>query len=132
MNCAKCDGTLVPQSYGDDITLHRCDTCAGLFVKPEVLDAMKTVRLSEAVLDTGDPQVGRELDALDDVVCPECGTCMTKTTDDRQTHIWYEQCPNCHGIWLDAGEFTDLKFETLLDRVRSLLRGRRPGVARSA
>lgn len=126
MNCAKCSGTLEPQRYGDDIVVHRCDHCAGLFVKPDMLEAMKQARLSEAVLDTGDPKVGKTLDRVGDIACPECGQCMVPTADERQTHIWFERCPNCEGIWLDAGEFTDLKFETLLDRVRILLKGPRP------
>jgi Zn-finger nucleic acid-binding protein len=126
MNCAKCQGVLEPQSFGDEIVIHRCNECSGLFLKPDMLMAMKQARMSEAVLDTGDPKVGRVLDRLDDVACPECGTTMCKRTDERQAHIWYESCPNCDGLWLDAGEFTDLKFETLMDRLRTMIKGRRP------
>ena len=40
-------------------------------------------------------------------------------------HIWYEVC-NKHGMFFDAGEFTDFKYETLLDKFRGLITGKRP------
>lgn len=126
MKCAKCDGTMNAHTYGRKITVHRCDTCAGLFCKPDVLVEMKKEWMSEAVLDVGDPKVGSKLDKVADIHCPECDSVMEKTADEKQSHIWYEVCPNCDGLWLDAGEFTDLKFDTLMDRLRSLVKGKRP------
>ena len=46
--------------------------------------------------------------------------------DERQTHIWYEACAECGGMFFDAGEFTDLKYDTFMDRLRDLLKGKRP------
>ncbi|MFK7914863.1 MAG: zf-TFIIB domain-containing protein [Pseudomonadales bacterium] len=125
MQCPKCSGALAPQVYKDVIAIHRCTDCAGLFCKPEALAEMKREWMAEAVLDVGDPKVGKALNQLEDVQCPECGTRMLETADERQTHIWFEECPSCQGIWLDAGEFTDLKYDTLLDRVKSLLQAKR-------
>ena len=127
MQCPKCEGTLESKTYGRKITVHRCDQCAGLWCRPEVLVEMKREWMSEAVLDSGDPGVGRSMNEVDDIACPECGTPMDKATDEKQTHIWYETCPKGHGLFLDAGEFTDLKYDTLMDRLRDLLRGKRPG-----
>jgi len=126
MQCAKCQGTLEPKTYGRKITVHRCDQCAGLWCRPEVLVEMKREWMSEAVLDSGDPKVGRTMNDVDDIACPECGASMDKTFDERQTHIWYETCPACSNIFLDAGEFTDLKYDTLMDRLRGIVRGKRP------
>ena len=58
--------------------------------------------------------------------CPECGTEMEKGSDERQTHIWFESCPQGHGTFYDAGEFTDLKYDTFMDRLRDLVRGKCP------
>jgi len=127
MRCPKCPGFLEPRTYGRKITVHRCDRCAGLWCRPEVLVEMRREWMSEAVLDSGDPRVGRTMNTVDDIACPDCGAAMEKTFDDRQTHIWYETCPAGHGLYLDAGEFTDLKYDTLMDRLRDLLRGKRPG-----
>ena len=126
MQCPKCPGTLEPKTYGRKITIHRCSDCAGLWTKPEVLLEMKREWMSEAVLDSGDPKVGQEQNKVSDIQCPECGVTMDKAFDERQTHIWYESCPNCSGMYFDAGEFTDLKYDTLLDRVRDFIKGKRP------
>jgi Zn-finger nucleic acid-binding protein len=126
MKCPKCDGDMVMKTYGRKISLNRCSNCQGLFVKPDVLMEMKHEWMSE-VLDMGDRAIGRKLNAVDDIDCPECGTHMDKVSDPKQTHIWYESCPNCDGMFFDAGEFTDLKHDTMLDRLRDLMRGRRKG-----
>ncbi|MEM6709472.1 MAG: zf-TFIIB domain-containing protein [Pseudomonadota bacterium] len=125
LKCSKCVGTLHPVSY-EDIHIYRCDTCSGLLCTPEMLNAMERTYLSEAALDTGDPSIGRKMNAIGNFSCPNCGTCMDPTYDPEQVHIWYEVCPNCSHIWLDAGEFTDLKYKTLMDKLRSMLRGKRP------
>jgi len=126
MRCPQCPGTPEPKPYGRKITVQRCTDCGGLFCKPQVLVEMKKEWMADAVLDSGDPKVGQELNKVDDVNCPECGTKMNKVADERQTHIWFEQCPNCEGMFFDAGEFSDLKYDTFMDRVRGLLRGKRP------
>lgn len=125
MNCPKCPGTLEPKTYGRKITVHRCSDCGGLFCMPEVLLEMKKEWMSDAVLDSGDPRMGKALDKVADINCPNCNVPMDKTADERQTHIWFETCPKCGGIFLDAGEFTDLKYDTFMDRIRGLMRGRR-------
>ena len=126
MNCPKCVGTLEAQSLGDQILVHRCTDCAGLWCKPEVVVQIRREWMAEAELDIGDPKVGKQLNALDDIECPLGHGKMLKTSDARQTHIWYEACATCDGMFLDAGEITDLKFDTFLDRVRDFLKGRRP------
>ena len=126
MRCPKCPGTLEQKTYGRKITVRRCSDCGGLWCKPEVLLEMKREWMSEAVLDSGDRKLGQALDKLDDIQCPECAVPMEKTADERQTHIWYETCRQCGGVFLDAGEFTDLKYDTFMDRIRDLVRGRRP------
>ena len=46
-----------------------------------------------------------------------------------QTHIWFESCSQCEGMYFDAGEFSDLKRDTFLDRIRDFLKGQRPDAA---
>lgn len=121
MDCPKCTGTLSALTIGDDINLHRCDRCHGLWCQPEELTRLKSEWMSEALVDVGNPKVGQQLDRLDDVACPLGHGTMAKHADDEQRHVWYEQCPQCEGIYLDAGEFTDLKFKTLVDWIRGVL-----------
>ncbi len=126
MECPKCGGAMETKLYGPKITLERCTQCYGLLVAPEVLTEMRSEWMVEAFLDIGHPKVGKEFDKIDDIECPICQVSMEKVTDPVQTHIWMESCPSCHKIFLDAGEFSDLKYETFMDKVRGLLRGRRP------
>jgi hypothetical protein len=45
---------------------------------------------------------------------------MKKMSDPVQTHIKYEACEE-HGLYFDAGEFTDYKYETLMDIFRDFV-----------
>ena len=126
MDCPKCTGTLEKKTYGRKITVHRCSDCKGLWCKADVLLEMRKEWMAEVILDSGDPKVGQEYNALDDIDCPECGERMDKTADEKQIHIWYESCPNGHGMFFDAGEFTDLKYETFMDRIKGAIVGKRP------
>ena len=126
MRCPKCPGEMQLRTYGRKITVHRCGTCGGLFCDPQVLREMKREWMSEVVLDTGDANLGRRLNRLGDIDCPACGIPMRKSVDKNQTHIWYEACDQCDGMFFDAGEFSDLKYDTFMDRLRDLLKGSRP------
>ena len=64
---------------------------------------------------------------LHSLECPKCGHGMEEVSLEGITIdrcIWYEVCPE-HGMFLDAGEFTDYKHETLLDFFRGIIKGRR-------
>jgi len=124
MQCPKCSSDMETRNYGRKISVQRCTNCYGLWCKPDVLLEMKKEWMSEA-LDRGDPSVGKQYDKIDNVQCPECQVTMNKVADEKQTHIWYETCPQCDGMFFDAGEFSDLKYDTLMDRLRDLIKGRR-------
>ena len=121
MDCPKCTGTLEPHRYGDSVNVHRCDSCHGLWCRPDAFLQAKSEWMSEAVLDVGSPQIGKQLNGIKDIPCPEGHGCMQHRADDKQRHVWFEECSECGGIFLDAGEFTDLKFVTLLDWVKGRL-----------
>ena len=50
----------------------------------------------------------------------EMTTVFKQQENAEQPHIWYEACKSCDGVFLDAGEFADLKEHTLLDRLKDL------------
>ena len=70
------------------------------------------------VIDTGDPRVGKRFNRVDRIKCPVCEADMLEELDDDQPHIMYERCPEGHGTFLDAGEFTDLVHKTFWDRFK--------------
>ncbi len=77
--------------------------------------------MSDALLDIGDPRIGHTLDKIQTGICPHGHGRLEHQQDAAQKHIGYEICPTCRGIFLDAGEFTDLKHHTPLDRLKSLI-----------
>ena len=66
-------------------------------------------------VDVGDPAVGKARNLIDHYRCPRCGGEMNRLVDPIQTHIWYEECEDCHGAYFDAGEFKDLATVSLAD-----------------
>ena len=45
---------------------------------------------------------------------------MTHVKDMEQRHIGYEVCEE-HGMYFDAGEFTDYKYETVIEKIVNFL-----------
>jgi Zn-finger nucleic acid-binding protein len=123
LKCPKCLHGMEPVSY-DGITIDRCTHCQGLWFDGDEAEQLKNITGSE-VLDAGSPKKGRRYDSQTDILCPHCGRSMEKTADWKQTHIWYEVCRN-HGVFMDAGEFADLKHDTSLDIFRGFIKGKRP------
>lgn len=120
MECPKCAGELLKRTYGRSVFVYRCNECFGLFCKPEILVEMKQEAMSE-LLDSGNPRVGKQFNDREAGVCPECKATMEKKRDPRQAHITYEECTQCSGIFFDAGEFSDWKYETFVDHIRSFI-----------
>lgn len=125
MECPKCAGELETKTHGDDIKLERCRVCYGLLVQGFMLDKMREEFMAETFLDIGSATIGKKFDKIEDIQCPHCKVGMDKIVDPHQTHIWMECCPSCDRIFLDAGEFSDLKYETFGDKIKGLLKGRR-------
>ena len=71
-------------------------------------------------VDSGVPTIGREQNKIRDIDCPRCGKRMLKLNDPVQKHIQYEACED-HGMYFDAGEFSDYKHETLMDIFRDFV-----------
>ena len=119
IECPKCGHGMNEITYGGDVVIDRCTNCHGLWFDEGEAEQLKKKWMGDA-LDTGNPATGKKWDAVEDVACPRCGKEMEKVSDPDQPHIWYEVCRE-HGMFMDAGEFTDLKFKTLLDWVKGLL-----------
>ena len=106
MRCPKCRADM-EQLTIEGVEIDRCTTCRGLWFDPGETEKLRDRKIAAAI-DTGDAVTGRALNTSDRYRCPRCGGRMLRTTDAKQTHIWYEECVACHGSYFDAGEFTDL------------------------
>ena len=123
IECPKCGHGMDEISYGGDLVIDRCTHCKGMWFDHGEAELLKSKWMGDA-LDTGNSSEGKKWDAVEDIACPRCGQDMEKASDPDQPHIWYEVCKE-HGMFMDAGEFTDLKHETLADWFRSLVKGSR-------
>ena len=119
MDCPKC-GHAMEQVVYADIEVDRCTLCKGLWFDMLEHEQLKGIRGAEAI-DTGDREVGAVFNRDDRIRCPRCGGRMIRMVDPAQPHIWYESCGTCHGVFFDAGEFTDYKRHTPADLFRRLL-----------
>ncbi len=106
-------------TYGG-VSVDRCKGCGGIFFDILKHEELKKIAGSEAI-DNGDPMKGMENDPIDEYDCPKCQAVMVRLVDADQTHIWYEACSQCYGVFFDAGEFKDFKEESFVDRLQSAL-----------
>lgn len=126
LKCPKCQHGMEEIAHGE-VLIDRCTHCHGLWFDADEAHQLKVMKESEA-LDIGDPKEGWKWDSHADIHCPHCGKEMEKAADSKQKHIWYEVCHD-HGMFMDAGEFSDFKQESLLDFFRGLIKGHRDHVA---
>lgn len=105
------------------VAIDRCPTCGGVWLDQGELEGIK-----RAMLDHGET-----LDELDDLgtsepearpqplACPRDHSHLSIHRDPKQTHIEFDSCTKCGGLFFDAGELSDLTEFTLGERLKSLL-----------
>lgn len=125
LKCPKC-GHGMEEVTHEGVTIDRCSHCKGMWFDADEAHELKNLPESQAV-DSGDPKEGWKWDSKVDIDCPHCSKRMELTADAKQKHIWYEVCPD-HGMFMDAGEFADLKEENLLDWFKGVIKGDRKTV----
>lgn len=118
MKCPKCAHEMDRVRFGQ-VEVDRCTLCKGLWFDADEHETLKALAGSEQV-DTGDPGVGHLFDEEPRARCPVCDVDMARRADPDQPHIHFEVCEICHGVFFDAGEFTDYKFRTLGDLMKGL------------
>ena len=118
MKCPKCKADMELVNF-DGVEVDRCTTCKGIWFDANEQKWLKEKKGSEAI-DIGDATVGKKMDKITNYNCPRCGGSMIRMVDVDQHHIDYEACSVCYGIFLDAGEFKDLKDYTMSEYLMGL------------
>ncbi len=119
MECPKCHAEFETVTFSE-IEVDRCTNCHGLWFDMLEKDDLIKLEGSESI-DIGSEKVGEQYDEMRDINCPKCQLAMIPMVDKDQFHILYESCPYCFGVFFDAGEFRDLKENTVLERFRQML-----------
>ena len=100
------------------VVVDRCTHCRGLWFDGLEKDMMSRLAGSE-IVDVGHADVGEDYNSADRYPCPHCRGAMVRMVDARQPHIWFEQCSVCLGTFFDAGEFRDLKENSVADIIKA-------------
>jgi len=101
------------------VTVDKCPACRGIWFDLGEAELLKEKWMSDHI-DDGDPSLGEKNNKIRDINCPRCHKPMELVSDPVQKHIQYEACAE-HGMYFDAGEFTDFKYETLMDVFRDFV-----------
>lgn len=122
--CPKCERNLEPVVY-NKIEVDRCPNCAGIWFDSLEAEQLKKIKGSEK-LDISAPNANNPYDRLlRKIACPKCSTTLIRMLDIDKHSIWYEKCPACQGVWLDAGEFQKFKQNFQSKGILRLFRFRR-------
>ena len=109
LNCPKCEREgLVNASHGAS----RCNVCGGMFVPAS--NFLELLASGEAPSD-GSPSADRDAQGAR---CPRDRTIMARAAINAggQT-IHLDRCSGCHGVWFDAGEWSTLSANHLLEHI---------------
>jgi Zn-finger nucleic acid-binding protein len=132
MQCPKCGSTMNAVAAGFAATIHRCENCHGIACNDDALSDLQRQwflwpKHDPREIDPGAARDGRRWNDKSDVPCPGCGAQMHTIQAPGQQHIRLDRCVPCRMTFFDAGEMTDLRFDTLADSVRGLLARLRGG-----
>ena len=101
MRCPKCKTkTLVEVKTTGGVPLDRCKQCKGVWSDAGEL---------EALLDSAAQHLDVSADShLIGPPCPRCGDAM-RVFYYPGTYVSVDVCPDCRGLWFDAGELNEVK-----------------------
>ncbi|RJP18140.1 MAG: hypothetical protein C4520_14920 [Candidatus Abyssobacteria bacterium SURF_5] len=103
MRCPKCRDTNLREvrvrSAG--ATIDHCPRCKGVWFDAQELEAVMDVASKELDI----PSKARESETLS---CPRCLSRLFHF-EYPQTLVRVDMCKECRGLWLDGGEFTEIK-----------------------
>ena len=120
MDCPKCKAEFETISF-EHIKVERCANCQGLWFDMLKKEDLLKIKGSESI-DIGSELESSQYRDMKDIDCPHCNERMMQMIDKDQFHIKYELCLGCYGTFFDAGEFRDLKENTVVERFTKMLK----------
>ena len=115
-SCPKRCGRLTEAPRGDGVVVDRCRVCAGIWLdrgeleslvgrrQPEYRDELAVLAHEMALAFAR----GRD-EKAPARYCPRCHEALERGEHPRCPKILVDACPDCHGLWLDAGELEALE-----------------------
>ena len=113
MKCPACFNELSPTQVGSLVVDVCQGGCGGIW-----FDAFELQRVDEEQELAGEPllQINRDAQIAVDTnrkrECPRCADVrLHRHFFSARRRVQVDQCPNCGGYWLDAGELADIRAE---------------------
>ena len=105
MKCPKCGGDLVKTNVCE-VEVDRCKSCRGVWCDQDELSELLDRSNWELRQLTG----SRRQESLDlqKAKCPRDNSDLMRVHSALDKDVVLDTCPNCQGIWLDAGEIDRL------------------------
>jgi len=106
MNCPKCQTATLAEFKVEKIAVDRCSTCDGIWFDAQELSQL----LVEDARQVAELRRGARREPLDDKRgrCPRDGAELLRIYSAIDRSVTLDACADCHGIWLDGGEFEKL------------------------
>ena len=120
------DGTaLSARVYEADIQVDECESCGGMWLdKGELEQIQETIEHDHSAELRAMPDTtvaayreARDLRPAGSLRCPSCEAEMSAREYAYCSQIWVDVCPDCEGVWLEAGELRQL--EVFFERAKS-------------
>lgn len=122
MRCPKCvtDTLRLEPRLGDTKATEggrRCERCGGFWIARAAVSALRDSGVLSAL--DAEPTTAIDSDRKNGV-CPRGHGLMSRARVAIERAYFVERCTTCEWLWLDAGEWTRLSSEHLLDRLDDL------------
>lgn len=123
MNCPKCltkELGPIPGAApltGTGAVPQRCAECGGLWISRSAVPALHESGVLEAL--EVNPEASRVADRKNGL-CPEGHGIMARARVRWDDPYFVEKCSSCDGIWLDAGEWSRLSSDLVIDHLDEL------------
>lgn len=124
MKCPACGNPLSPITVGG-ITVNACQGgCGGIW-----FDRFELSKVDEPSQSAGEsllhiernPAIQLDRNKRPQLMCPGCGVIMMRHFFSVGKQVLVDECPECAGTWLDAGELATIRteFKTNEDRKKA-------------
>ena len=106
MKCPKCKTENLGEFAVEDVIVDRCPSCGGIWFDRQELSEL----LAEDARRVADLRRGDENEEAGEKRgnCPRDAAPLLRVYSARDRSVILDACADCHGIWLDGGEFDKL------------------------
>jgi len=106
MNCPKCQTATLAEFKLEGVAVDRCSRCDGIWFDAQELSQL----LAEDARVVAELRRGSESEIADvrKGRCPRDAAELVRIYSAIDRSVTLDACADCHGIWLDGGEFAKL------------------------